>query len=56
MIDQLVGLQVTEYLISEEEYLPWSAASDHLSYISNMLQASDAFGLYQVRDKDQRRW
>ena len=47
-VDQVVGLQTTEYLLKETEYLPWEAASVNLGFIEDMLAHSDSYGLFEV--------
>ena len=47
-IAQVVGLQTTEYLLKEEEFLPWEAATANLRYIEDMLARSDSYGLFEV--------
>jgi len=48
IIDQLIGLKATQYLVNETEYIPWAAAVRHLKFIRTMLDRSDAYGDYQV--------
>lgn len=42
-----VALNITDYLISEQDYLPWSTALSSLSYIDLMLQSTQHYGLFK---------
>ena len=43
-----IALQTTEYLSNETEYVPWSAATGELGFISTMLQFDPLYGEYRV--------
>jgi len=47
VIDQLIGLRVTQYLTSETKYVPWYTATRHFSFFRKMLEKTATFGLYQ---------
>ena len=40
-------LEIIRYLTKETEYLPWSTGITRLSYLTNMLDSTNAFGNYQ---------
>ena len=44
-----IALRTTEYLGNETEYVPWSAASRELMFVSSMLQRNPLYGHYEVR-------
>ena len=43
-----IALRTTEYLGNETEYVPWSAASRELMFVSSMLQRNPLYGHYEV--------
>ena len=43
-----IALQTTEYLSNETEYVPWSAATGELGFVSTMLQFDPLYGEYRV--------
>ena len=43
-----IALRTTEYLGNETEYVPWSAASRELMFVSSMLQRYPLYGYYEV--------
>ena len=54
IIDQLIGLRSTEYLVNETSYLPWSTATTNLAHISTMFDRSVGYGFFQVRANSSR--
>ena len=44
-----LALQVTSYLHSETEYIPWAAALTGLRYIEEMLKRTPAYGDFKAR-------
>ena len=43
-----IALQTTEYLSNETEYVPWSAATGELGFVSTMLQFDPLYGEFVV--------
>ena len=46
-----LALEVTSYLNSETEYIPWAAALTGLRYIEEMLKRTSGYGDFKVRSK-----
>jgi hypothetical protein len=44
-----VALRTIDYLHSEREFVPWSAALKELGYVDRMLRTDGLFGAYKVR-------
>ena len=42
------ALDLTSYLHSERDYLPWRAASTALSYLDTMLYGTPEYGVWEV--------
>ena len=49
LVDQLIGMQMTEYLDREREYVVWTTAVNSISYVSTMLDRSPGYGHLEVR-------
>ena len=43
-----LALQTTNYLQNEREYVPWSAATSQLSFVSSMLVRDPLYGSFSV--------
>lgn len=43
-----IALQTTDYLSKERDYMPWSAASSQLSFVSSMLARHPLYGSFAV--------
>lgn len=48
-LDYDVALNLTLYLDSEEQYVPWDAAYENLMWLSDMLRYQPAYGNWRVR-------
>ena len=46
-----LALEVTSYLNSETEYIPWAAALTGLRYIEEMLKRTSGYGDFKVSSK-----
>ena len=49
-----LALEVTSYLNSETEYIPWAAALTGLRYLEEMLKRTPAYGDFKVSTYDSR--
>ena len=47
-LDMSLALQTTNYLQNEREYVPWSAATSQLSFVSSMLVRDPLYGSFSV--------
>ena len=47
-LDQIYALDLTEYLVKEEEYVPWITALSSVAYIGEMLLGRDGYKYYEV--------
>ena len=47
-LDQVLALNITQYLTAERDYVPWATAADVLGYTGLMLGKTRAFGDFQV--------
>lgn len=48
-LDYDVALNLTLYLDSEDQYVPWDAAYENLMWLSDMLRYQPAYGNWRVR-------
>uniref|UniRef100_T1J0H5 Aminopeptidase N n=1 Tax=Strigamia maritima TaxID=126957 RepID=T1J0H5_STRMM len=46
-LDYEIVLELTNYLVRENEYVPWAAAARSFGYIHTMLKSTEAFGAWQ---------
>lgn len=46
-LDQVLALNITQYLTAERDYVPWATAADVLGYTGLMLGKTRAFGDFQ---------
>ncbi|XP_067653450.1 uncharacterized protein [Haliotis asinina] len=47
ILKQETALQTLEYLSSETDYFPWTAARGKLAYVDSMLQNTEMYGLFK---------
>lgn len=48
-LDIEVPLNMTRYLVTEQDYLPWISALHWIYKMSNLLGLTPAYGVYEVR-------
>ena len=48
LLKQVTALNLTRYITSERDYVPWKTIGDVTSYIGDMLSKTRAYGYFQV--------
>ena len=48
-LDYTIPLEISEYLVNEDDYIPWSSALTGLGSIGVVLRSKEGYPYYQVR-------